>query len=204
MSLWTKCVVSLALSVCATALGASPSLGQGVSDQAIRDRLLQDPAYRAWLMKNRAPAYQAELLRRWQRVASFPDSDFISSSSPKKPIVAVLACSTYCTPPLMLLDTGADSTMIAPQLLHVMDSSIVGQTTILGATGDEARVDVYAITSLAVGHASVGPMRVLSYRAAVLSAAPGKYDGILGRDFLDHFQVNIDSVAGRVTLIPKR
>ena len=34
-------------------------------------------------------------------------------------------------------------------------------------------------------------------------AAGNPGDGLLGRDFLDHFSVNIDTAAGVVTLTPK-
>src|SRR5205823_5613718 len=53
------------------------------------------------------------------------------------------------------------------------------------------------IESLEVGEARVGRMQVASYDVA------GAGDGLLGRDFLDRFSVNIDSAAGVVTLSPK-
>jgi hypothetical protein len=48
-----------------------------------------------------------------------------------------------------------------------------------------------------VGEARVGRMQVASYDVS------GAGDGLLGRDFLDRFNVTIDSTNGVVTLSPK-
>ena len=66
--------------------------------------------------------------------------------------------------------------------------------------GMEVRVDVYHVTSLEAGPAKVDALRVLSYD---IDAHPGT-DGLLGRDFLGQFTVTVDTVAGRVTLSPRR
>ena len=99
----------------------------------------------------------------------------------------------------LLLDTGADRTMINPRVLVSAGASIsrpVGTTRVTGVAGSDD-VAFVVIESLEVGEARVGRMQVASYDVA------GAGDGLLGRDFLDRFSVNIDSAAGVVTLSPK-
>ena len=99
----------------------------------------------------------------------------------------------------LLLDTGADRTMINPRVLVSAGASIsrpVGTTRVTGVAGSD-EVSFVLIESLEVGEARVGRMQVASYDVA------GAGDGLLGRDFLDRFSVNIDSAAGVVTLSPK-
>jgi predicted aspartyl protease len=99
----------------------------------------------------------------------------------------------------LLLDTGADGTMINPRVLAAAGASLtrpVGSSRITGVAGSDT-VTVVVIDSLEVGEARVGRMRVASYDVA------GAGDGLLGRDFLDRFTINIDSTNGVVTLSPK-
>ena len=101
----------------------------------------------------------------------------------------------------LLLDTGADSTMINPRVLVAAGASIsrpIGTTRMTGVTGSDS-VNIVVIDSLEVGEARVGRMPVASYDMA---GSRGN-DGLLGRDFLDRFTVNIDSTNGIVTLSPK-
>jgi hypothetical protein len=99
----------------------------------------------------------------------------------------------------LLLDTGADRTMINPRVLVAAGAPVsrpVGSARVTGVTGGE-EVSFVVIESLEVGEARVGRMQVASYDVA------GAGDGLLGRDFLDRFSVNIDSANGVVTLSPK-
>ena len=99
----------------------------------------------------------------------------------------------------LLLDTGADKTMINPRVLVAAGAAIsrpVGSARITGVAGADD-VSFVVIDSLEVGEARVGRMQVASYDVA------GAGDGLLGRDFLDRFSVNIDSANGVVTLSPK-
>jgi predicted aspartyl protease len=100
----------------------------------------------------------------------------------------------------LIVDTGADRTVIAPRTLVAAGVSLraagaAGQ--IRGATGT-ADVQAYDIESLQVGNARVGKMLVISHDIDIPDA-----DGLLGRDFLDRFNVTIDNGAGKVTLGPK-
>jgi predicted aspartyl protease len=99
----------------------------------------------------------------------------------------------------LLLDTGADGTMINPRVLVAAGASLsrpVATSRVQGVAGSD-HVNLVFIDSLEVGEARVGRMRVASYDI------PGAGDGLLGRDFLDRFTVNIDSTNGVVTLSPK-
>ena len=101
----------------------------------------------------------------------------------------------------LLLDTGADSTMINPRALVAAGASLsrpIGMTRMTGVTGSE-HVNIVMIDSLEIGEARVGRMQVASYDIAGSRGS----DGLLGRDFLDRFTVNIDSTNGVVTLSPK-
>jgi predicted aspartyl protease len=100
----------------------------------------------------------------------------------------------------LLLDTGADRTVITPRALVAAGVSIrtAGTAgTIRGATGT-ADVAAYPIESLQVGQARVGKMLIISH-----DINEADTDGLLGRDFLDQFKVTIDNAAGQVTLGPK-
>jgi predicted aspartyl protease len=99
----------------------------------------------------------------------------------------------------LLLDTGADTTMINPRVLVAAGASLsrpVGTTRVTGVAGSD-NVNFVTIESLEVGEARAGRMHVASYDVT------GAGDGLLGRDFLDRFSVNIDSANGIVTLSPK-
>jgi aspartyl protease len=99
----------------------------------------------------------------------------------------------------LLLDTGADRTMIDPRVLAAAGVSLarpVGSATVSGVGGAQ-QIQFVTINSLDVAGASVGRLTVAAH------GVDGAGDGLLGRDFLDHFSVNIDSAKGVVTLTPK-
>jgi aspartyl protease/uncharacterized protein DUF4124 len=101
----------------------------------------------------------------------------------------------------LMLDTGADRTLISPRALQaagVKISAPSGTGQIVGATGSE-RIEFVAVDSLEIGDARVGRMMVGAFNLPTSDVG----DGLLGRDFLDQFNVNIDSGKGVVTLSPK-
>ena len=103
------------------------------------------------------------------------------------------------TPAKLILDTGADRTVIKPRVLEAAGVALTQGPTgeIRGATGT-ASVQAAAIDSLEVGGARVNRLLVIAHdieQAAV--------DGLLGRDFLDQFRVSIASDTGIATLAPK-
>jgi predicted aspartyl protease len=100
----------------------------------------------------------------------------------------------------LLLDTGADRTMISPRTLQAAGVSLtkpVATGQITGATGTD-KVDYVVVDSLEIGEARVGKLPVGSYE---LAGDGG--EGLLGRDFLDQFKVTMDAAAGEVHLAPK-
>jgi predicted aspartyl protease len=101
-------------------------------------------------------------------------------------------------PITLILDTGADRTMIAPEALQRLGISIGnGPRGILKGVTGASYVDAVWVTSVEVGEAEVGPLLIIAYNGELTNA-----DGLLGRDFLAHFNVTIDSKEGVLTLSP--
>lgn len=119
--------------------------------------------------------------------------------TPGQPIMVDVRLNDSATARLML-DTGADRTLVSPRALVAAGVSlarVVARAQVAGVTGTD-QVDYVIIDSIAVGDARVGRMPIAAYE---MPQAPG--DGLLGRDFLDQFHVQIDSTRGVVTLSPK-
>jgi hypothetical protein len=101
----------------------------------------------------------------------------------------------------LLFDTGADRTLISPRALQAAGVRLAGPSAtgqIVGATGSD-QVRFVVVDSLEVGEARVGRMPVGAFNLPTSDVG----DGLLGRDFLDQFNVQIDSARGMVTLSPK-
>jgi hypothetical protein len=101
----------------------------------------------------------------------------------------------------LLLDTGADRTLVSPRALTAAGVAItkpVASGNITGATGTD-RINYVVVDSLEVGEARVGNLPVGSYELPGTEAG----DGLLGRDFLDQFNMEIDASRGEVRLTPK-
>jgi len=99
----------------------------------------------------------------------------------------------------LVLDTGADRTIINPRALRSAGVSLtkpVATGQIVGVTGSD-RLPFVIVDSLDVGDARLAQMPVGVYEVAEAD------DGLLGRDFLDRFHVTIDAARGLVTLSPK-
>jgi hypothetical protein len=101
-------------------------------------------------------------------------------------------------PITLILDTGADRTVVAPSVLWKLGVSTVGaqRGLIKGVTG-MSYVDAVWVNSVEVGETKVGPLLVVAHDADLKGA-----DGLLGRDFLAKFNVTIDSAERVVTLAP--
>lgn len=99
----------------------------------------------------------------------------------------------------LILDTGADRTVITPRALRAagVGSRPVASGRMQGVTG-AADVQAYQVESIQIGDARVDRLMVLSHDINVPQS-----DGLLGRDFLEHFKVTIDNRAGTVTLTPR-
>jgi predicted aspartyl protease len=114
-----------------------------------------------------------------------------------RPIV-VTARINEAGPVVLVLDTGADRTMVAPSALARLGIPVSSayQAEIRGVTG-AVQADVVWVDSLEVGAARAGPLAIVAHDADLPEA-----DGLLGRDFLSLFSVAIDARASVVTLEP--
>jgi hypothetical protein len=102
----------------------------------------------------------------------------------------------------LLLDTGADRTMLSPAAVERAGYGrmIVPQgdgIRILGVTGSSI-AQVVTVPLLDVAGTRLGPLSLLVHDIGL-----GVADGLLGRDVLDAFTVTIDTAAGRATLTPR-
>jgi Aspartyl protease/Domain of unknown function (DUF4124) len=120
--------------------------------------------------------------------------------TPGQPIIVAARINDRGSARLML-DTGAARTVISPAVLAALGVSYQNSQrgTLKGVTGD-AEVVAVRVDSLEISGARYGPLMVVSHDTGF---GPGRGDGLLGRDFLDHFTVTIDNSAGIVTLTPK-
>jgi hypothetical protein len=101
-------------------------------------------------------------------------------------------------PVTLILDTGADRTVVAPSALARLGISTPNtlRAHIKGVTGG-IRADLVWVSSLEVKGLSAGPLPIVAHDADLKQA-----DGLLGRDFLSLFTVTIDTAASVVTLTP--
>jgi Aspartyl protease/Domain of unknown function (DUF4124) len=99
----------------------------------------------------------------------------------------------------LLLDTGADRTVIAPAAVARagIDLATGSEVRISGVTGS-AGATMVAVPQLEVAGARVGPLSVIVHPVPTDSL-----DGLLGRDVLDAFTITFDAAAGQVTLVPR-
>lgn len=99
----------------------------------------------------------------------------------------------------LILDTGADRTLISPRALAAAGVSLTRTVMrrVVGVTGSDD-LPYVMIDSLEVAGAKIGRMPVGAYDIANVDG-----DGLLGRDFLDRFNLAIDATRGLITLSPK-
>ena len=101
-------------------------------------------------------------------------------------------------PITLILDTGADRTMVAPSALSRLGISFENalRGVVRGVTGASYAEAVW-VNSVEVGEARVGPLLIIVHEADLQGV-----DGLLCRDFLANFNVTIDSKEKVVTLFP--
>lgn len=102
-------------------------------------------------------------------------------------------------PVTLILDTGADRTMLTPLALWRLGISTADapRAEIKGVTGT-AQGQLVQVASVEVGDARAGPFLIIAHDANLKQA-----EGLLGRDFLERFTVTIDAKERVVTLAPK-
>jgi hypothetical protein len=101
-------------------------------------------------------------------------------------------------PITLILDTGADRTMVAPSALSRLGISFENalRGVVRGVTG-ASYVEAVWVNSVEIEEAKVGPLLIIAHDADLKGA-----EGLLGRDFLANFNVTIDSKERIVTLAP--
>ena len=126
-----------------------------------------------------------------------PPGGTVIRYAPGKQIVADVRINGG-TSARLILDTGADRTLISRRVLAAAGVSVsraVATGRLVGVTGTD-RLPFVMIDSFELGGIRLGRMPVGAYDVA-------DTDGLLGRDVLDRFNVAIDPAQGVVTLAPK-
>jgi len=101
-------------------------------------------------------------------------------------------------PITLILDTGSDRTLVTPAALQRLGISTEnGPRGVLKGVTGTSDVNAVWVNSVEVDEARVGPVLIIAYDADLKAA-----EGLLGRDFLAHFNVMIDSKERVVTLTP--
>jgi predicted aspartyl protease len=102
-------------------------------------------------------------------------------------------------PLTLMLDTGADRTMLAPSALARagLDASAGRPVRVLGVTGTSDAFEV-TLARLDVAGARLGPVAVVVHELP----APN-VDGLLGRDLLHAFTLTVDAASGHAILTPR-
>jgi predicted aspartyl protease len=133
--------------------------------------------------------------------ATAVDSDTVVRFVPGRHIIVDARINGGSTVKL-ILDTGASHTMISPRALAAAGIAIAREGRTSKTRGIARDVDVEVqrvpIDSIEVGGARVGRMVVSSYDMDMQDV-----EGLLGQDFLGHFNVAIDPTAGVVKLTKK-
>ena len=96
----------------------------------------------------------------------------------------------------LMLDTGADRTVISPAAIARagLDIESGKAVQIVGVAGSAAAREV-VVPLIDVAGARVGPLSVIVHDISVADV-----DGLLGRDILDRFTLTVDSAAGQAVL----
>jgi len=127
-----------------------------------------------------------------------PQKNLIKISfKPGSPIL-VSAKINGAGPITLILDTGSDRTLVARSALSNLGISVENalKGVLRGVTG-MSYADAIWVNSVEVGDVRVGPFLIIAHDVELKGA-----DGLLGRDFLAHFEVRIDSQEGVATLSP--
>jgi predicted aspartyl protease len=119
-------------------------------------------------------------------------------------LVPVVLNDTYRA--TFLLDTGANITVVTPQLARRAAIEVpagASKSKARMASGQEVEVSLIRVKSIAVGSARIHNLQVAVYEIGVLDSAgtpPPTIDGFLGADFLGRFTMTVDPQAGKLTL----
>jgi hypothetical protein len=111
----------------------------------------------------------------------------------------VVTAALNGVPLRLIVDTGADRTLISPAAMARagFDPASGTPVQIRGVTGDAAATLV-RVPRLDLAGTYVGPVAVVVHTLTAEGV-----DGLLGRDVLDAFTVTVDAAARRAVLIPR-
>jgi hypothetical protein len=103
----------------------------------------------------------------------------------------------------LLLDTGADRTLISPVAMARAGFDVTRGTSVQlrGVTGDAVAILV-SVPRLDLAGTRVGPVAVIVHTVNALTGQ--SVDGLLGRDVLDAFTLTMDSAGQRAILVPRQ
>ena len=101
----------------------------------------------------------------------------------------------------LLIDTGAAMTVLDEGLLQALGYNLNGQRQEFFSTANGVvEAPVISIQQLALGDASMGPLSV----GALSLSMPGNIDGLLGMNFLRHYDFRIDQDSQELYLNSER
>ena len=114
--------------------------------------------------------------------------------------LVVVAATVNGTPATLMVDTGANVTILSKAIAERADVTVPADARLLPvrvAGGGTISVPFVPLKSLAIGAATVEDLDV-----GVYDVLPGarRIDGLVGGDFLRHFRVALDHDARRLTL----
>ncbi len=110
-----------------------------------------------------------------------------------------VAASLNGAPLVLMVDTGADRTVVSPgALARAGLAPVPGRAVrVLGVSGSTTAGEAL-VERLELAGTRVGPLPVI-----VLDVGVTGVDGLLGRDVLDHFTLTVDTARGQATLAPR-
>jgi len=158
------------------------------------DRESIPPEYRERAREIGSPHARPEEPDRAETAATNPSVIPITGSGPIRTSVSINGVGLT-----LVLDTGADRTVISPAALARtgLDTGSARAVNIVGVTGSAMAREVM-VPLLDVAGERVGPLAVIVHDVGLADI-----DGLLGRDVLDRFTLTVDSARGRAILAPR-
>ena len=123
-------------------------------------------------------------------------------AGPVKPLVLVPAFVNGRGPQTFVLDTGASSTVLSPELAAALRIETVAAEPMTGA-GGTLQATLGRVGSLTVGSATLQDVSVMvaDFLDELGNVVDARLDGVLGYNFLRHFRVTLDYPNGVLWLM---